>query len=440
MSVNKEENRRFPLSFDNRYNNLLSYLQKTKLEVTSIINEHIKRIGSRYLMRVRLVEARPKDLESLKGKIIRKGWPIVDAWERVGDLVGFRIVCQNIEDVYRAKDLVLADKRLMLTGNVEDRIKNPDSSGYRAIQFNVVYNVKISEKAKPVPIVCEIQIKTMLQDGWASLAHRDIYKEGSHLPNEIRVLSKRLSDLLAVADDIAQDIRDQVSSPANISQADRKSEKGEVNRFNLNFIFKSRYGQDIPEYLVSQAINKCNELGLYRLDGLDSLLSEKDFLDALNEIHNKFFQENIPEETIFLLALTAATRGREVAIKEGINQFRAEYEEITEIAKREACSLPDTIEELVEEFKPKTKDDWIGIPSFVEGLARRFEAVGECLICGTPIVKEEDLVEEILEYYGKDDQKLRDLLTSEILNCGVETGGFKNSRLCSYHDEITSKP
>lgn len=440
MRVSIKEDRKFPLSFEKRYHNLSPYLHKTRVEVTSIIQGHLSRIGDRYLARVRLVEARVKDLEPLKEKIIRKGWPIADIWERIGDLVGFRIVCQNLKDVYRVRDLILADKRFELKGDVEDRIAHPDSSGYRAVQFNVVYNLKISDKARPISIICEIQIKTMLQDSWASLTHRDIYKEGAHLPKEIMILSRRLSELLATADDIAQDIRDQVSSPAIISKADKKSKKGEVGRFNLSFIFKSKYKKDIPEYLLTQAINKCHELGLYRLDGLDSMLSDSDFLDSLNNEHKRFFHADISEEVVFLLALTAAARGKEIAVKEGIKRFREEYEEIVAIAQREECALPDSLEELIDDLKPKTKDDLIDNPLFVERLARRFGAIGECLICGSIIVKVEDLVEEILDYYAKDDQKFRDILTREFLNCGVETGGFENSSICAYHDEITKKP
>lgn len=438
MSI--REVKRFPLSFQEAYKRRLPFFEQTKTEVTSIIQGHLRRIGNKYLARVRLVEARIKSFEDLTGKITRKKWPIVKVWELVEDLVGFRIVCKNLKDAYRVKDIILSDKRLRLKGAVQDRIAEPDPSGYRAIQFNIEYDLKISDKAKPIPVTCEIQIKTMLQDSWASLVHRDIYKEGLHLPKEIITLSKRLSELLATADGIAQDIRDQVSSPAIISIADKKGRKGEANRFNLGFIFKSKNNKDIPEYLVGQAINKCSEYELYRLDGLGGILSDGEFIESLNVEHKKFFPIDISEEDIFLFAITAAAKGRDVAIKEAIKQFQQEYDEVVEIAKREEYSLPTSLGKLIEELSPKTKDDLIEQPLLVGQLARRFGVTHECIICGTAIVDIEDLAEEILMYYKKDDQKFREELTNIFANSGVETGGFHDSSLCAYHEEIINKP
>lgn len=428
------------MSFQDTYKKRLPFFEQTKTEITSIIQQHLRRIGDKYLARVRLVEARIKSFESLTEKIIRKQWPIADVWERIEDLVAFRIVCQNLNDVYQVRDLILLDKRLDLKGTIQDRIANPDTSGYRAIQFNIVYNLKISDKAKPIAITCEIQIKTMLQDSWASLVHRDIYKEGAHLPKEIETLSKRLSQLLATADDIAQDIRDQVSSAAVISQADKKKEKNEINRFALSFIFKSKYKKNIPEYLVGQALNKCKEHELYRLDGLGKILSDEEFMKFLNIEYTKFFSIDISDEDVFLLAITAAAKGKDIAIKEATRQFQQGYDEISEIAKREEYSLPESVEKLIGELSPVTKDDLIDRPLLVGRLARRFDATHECIICGTAIVEVEDLVEDILEYYKKDDQGFRDTLTDLLINSGVETGGFDNSSLCAYHEEVISRP
>lgn len=438
--MNIKEAKRFPLSFQEAYKRRLPFFEQTRTEITSIIQGHLRRIGNKYLARVRLVEARIKSFESLTEKIIRKNWPITEVWELAEDLVGFRIVCQNLEDVYRIKDIMLSDKRLELKGAIQDRIAEPDTSGYRAIQFNIVYKLKISDKASPIPITCEIQIKTMLQDSWASLVHRDIYKEGSHLPEGVLTLSRRLSELLATADNIAQDIRDQVSSSAIISQADKKGKEDEVSRFNLSFIFKSKNNKDIPEYLVGQAINKCREYGLYRLDGLDDILSDGKFGESLNAEHKKFFPIDISEEDIFLFAITAAAKGKDVAIKEAAGRFQREYDEVIAIAKNEEYSMPESMEKLIEELSPKTKDDLIDQHLLVGRLARRFGATHECIICGTAIVDVEDLVEEISTYYEKDDQKFQDKLAKIISNSGVETGGFDNSSLCAYHEEIMNRP
>ena len=58
-------------------------------------------------LRPRLVEARVKSLESLMEKARDEGWEAHEAFEKAGDLIGARIVCNNTADVYRMMQCVL---------------------------------------------------------------------------------------------------------------------------------------------------------------------------------------------------------------------------------------------------------------------------------------------------------------------------------------------
>src|SRR5262249_47864668 len=71
------------------------------------------------------------------------------------------------------------------------------------------------------PVRCEIQVRTLLQHAWGELTHEDTYKPGVKVPELIKVLSKRLATTLAVLDEIAQDLRNElVKSEGTESQID----------------------------------------------------------------------------------------------------------------------------------------------------------------------------------------------------------------------------
>ena len=56
----------------------------------------------------------------------------------------------------------------------------------------------------------ELQVRTLLQDGWGELTHEDTYKPGVELPPLVTTLSRRMADLLATVDDLAQDLRQEL--------------------------------------------------------------------------------------------------------------------------------------------------------------------------------------------------------------------------------------
>ena len=58
-----------------------------------------------------------------------------------------------------------------------------------------------------MPVTCELQVRTLLQDGWGELTHEDTYSKSGELPPLVEVLSMRMADLLATLDDIAEDLR-----------------------------------------------------------------------------------------------------------------------------------------------------------------------------------------------------------------------------------------
>ena len=80
-------------------------------------------------------------------------------------------------------------------------VTEPKESGYRG------WHVNLGIVVNSVPVSCELQVRTLLQDSWGELTHIDTYSKDGALPPLVDVLSTRMADLLAILDDIAEDLR-----------------------------------------------------------------------------------------------------------------------------------------------------------------------------------------------------------------------------------------
>ncbi|MET9186053.1 hypothetical protein [Streptomyces tendae] len=199
------------------------YLEPAKVSASKALSEHldgelpeIERVRLKVSPgRVKGKERAWKKLELAKYRDRVKS--LEEIPEVIDDLVGLRVTCNNKSDVQRVVDLVRALKVFQAgqepvleqqDGSFRDYLEQPKPSGYRAIHINLCTSVSAGLKRKV--ITCELQIRTLLQDGWGELTHEDTYKPGSTPPALVKTLSRRMADLLAAVDDIAQDLRQEL--------------------------------------------------------------------------------------------------------------------------------------------------------------------------------------------------------------------------------------
>jgi ppGpp synthetase/RelA/SpoT-type nucleotidyltranferase len=83
-----------------------SALQQAARRLHSILGEVVTRIEDKTLVRVEVRSVRIKGLSSLERKATAKGWKAEEALSACSDLIGGRVVCNNIEDVYRFAELL----------------------------------------------------------------------------------------------------------------------------------------------------------------------------------------------------------------------------------------------------------------------------------------------------------------------------------------------
>lgn len=386
-------------------------------------------IEDRRLVRAELRSLRVKSASSLSRKAKANGWSPEDAVNHCGDLVGARVVCNNVEDAFRFVEL-LKERLPFRSGHlvVQDKISEPSTSGYRAIHLN--FSIDVGGAWEPDMIGCEVQIRSRLQDAWAELSHDDIYKQ-RQIPQDLRARAADLAEVLAAADKIASGIRLRVASEAGSREA--RPRLDQISAAALAHIFRQVFGRSPAEYAIREGMKLCGRIGLRSLESLPDILMRSGFRTELDDVYRKtlgFF--GLSREELFLASIYALARGDQRAIARVQRRAREEADELDAIAKREALSsLPDSIDELIEQLEDYSREI-----DFAE-LAQTLDATDECSVCGETVVLPEEFAEAVIVHYGvpeADEDDVRNRIENAIYHSSAETGGGPGGgSLCSYH-------
>lgn len=134
------------------------------------------------------IESRLKSLESIYGKLKKHGLDLTinNIRTNLRDVAGLRVICNYIHDVNMIADMLISQDDIVLLER-KDYITNPKPNGYRSLHLIVAVPIFLS--GETISVCCEIQIRTIAMDLWASLEHHLRYKS-SAAPSE--ELSSRL--------------------------------------------------------------------------------------------------------------------------------------------------------------------------------------------------------------------------------------------------------
>ncbi|MDR3071996.1 MAG: GTP pyrophosphokinase family protein [Clostridiales Family XIII bacterium] len=121
-------------------------------------------------------KVRIKSAESAKEKLARLNHPqtIEAAKQHLSDLVGARIVCQFVCDIYALEQALRGIKNVELV-QVKDYIKTPKPNGYRSL--HIIMKLPVQNLDMLSTVFVEVQIRTIAMDFWASLEHELKYKK-----------------------------------------------------------------------------------------------------------------------------------------------------------------------------------------------------------------------------------------------------------------------
>ena len=131
------------------------------------------------------MKSRLKTEKSIIDKLNKKGYKVTakNMISHVHDIIGIRIVCSFLDDVYDIVDIIKSSKQFKIKEE-KDYIKNPKSTGYMSYHLIVLVPIYLNETVEHVE--AEIQIRTSAMDFWASIDHKVQYKFPSEIPEEVK--------------------------------------------------------------------------------------------------------------------------------------------------------------------------------------------------------------------------------------------------------------
>jgi ppGpp synthetase/RelA/SpoT-type nucleotidyltranferase len=193
-------------------------------------------LSDRDLTRIRSISGRVKSKRRTWRKIHHPRYEgrvntVDDIADSIDDLVGLRVTCINLRDIEMVQTALDALPRAPGTGlwldpeSVRDYVAKPKASGYRG------WHVNLGIEVDDTPVVCELQVRSLLQDSWGELTHEETYSKAGALPPLVDVLSTRMADLLAILDDIAEDLRtelDRIDQEAVAGPDDRAVDPADI--------------------------------------------------------------------------------------------------------------------------------------------------------------------------------------------------------------------
>lgn len=151
------------------------------------------------------IKSRLKSPKSIMEKLIRRDLPLTleSLKDGMNDIAGIRVICNYLDDIYHIADLLTGqdDVKLLLR---RDYIKYPKESGYRSLHLVIEVPVFLAERVENVK--CEVQIRTIAMDFWATLEHQLKYKGTSEVSKELLERLKICAEAITEVDVEMQEI------------------------------------------------------------------------------------------------------------------------------------------------------------------------------------------------------------------------------------------
>ncbi|TKE73190.1 hypothetical protein FCV54_25065 [Vibrio sp. F12] len=225
------------------------------------------------------ISARAKTEASFCEKIFRKGYE--NPFEEITDFAGARVVYLYSQDKKVIESIVESEFEIIeKVDKVEDY--ETDEFGYGALHYLI--------RLKPVHtgarydelhgLVCELQIRTILQDAWAVVAHHLSYKQESDVPKHLRRKLNALSGLFETADDQFESIRSarlryQTEVVDKIAQNSELalSEMIELDNFIAYLEWKFPNRSESTKSSVVEMIGELSDYGYRTLKDVDNIIN-----------------------------------------------------------------------------------------------------------------------------------------------------------------------
>ena len=230
--------------------NFFLFPNKTKIKenyeaYTPILADILEKVENKLRKNIKLAsmptyKSRVKSFNSYYSKVLRLKAEEAEKSDFIPltDMMGIRVICAFIEDLAEVEQQV-KDNFIVREVEYKGAQQNFREFGYESIHILIAIPDDCMPKKPTLPlpesIVCEIQIRTILQDAWAEVEHELIYKT-EFTPFDLP-LKRKLASInasLSLADIIFQEIRDYQKNMQGEVEARRASFYDKVDDLTLN--------------------------------------------------------------------------------------------------------------------------------------------------------------------------------------------------------------
>lgn len=184
-----------------------SYLEKGQHSPIEFVTGRTKRISSIMAKMQKLKKERDEKLHTVEPIPEVRNINFSDIEREIEDIAGIRLMCQFVEDIHTIVDIIRkrSDMRIV---NEKDYINNSKNSGYRSYHVIIMYPIETIDG--PRELQCEIQIRTLAMNFWATIEHSLKYKYDHYIPDELAQRLKRAADAAFMLDQEMSGIREDI--------------------------------------------------------------------------------------------------------------------------------------------------------------------------------------------------------------------------------------
>ncbi len=155
------------------------------------------------------VTGRVKTVASIIEKSNRRNIPLDKALDVLEDIAGVRIICRFVDDIQEVIKLIRKRHGYdMEVIEEEDYITNTKTSGYRSYHITINYPMFVQGEYRKIK--CELQIRTLAMNFWATIEHSLRYKFDKNVPAEIKNRLKVCAEAAYKLDEEMDKIKDEL--------------------------------------------------------------------------------------------------------------------------------------------------------------------------------------------------------------------------------------
>ncbi|MBI2176945.1 MAG: MBL fold metallo-hydrolase [Candidatus Tectomicrobia bacterium] len=273
------------------YDRLKPRYERLACEIRFALEQHLT---NRKIQFAQLLE-RAKHRDSLAKKLSRKDY--IDPLKQIADLAGVRVVCLYNNEVENICELI--DEYFDVIETSDKTAEHSyDRMGYQGIHKIVRLGQKHAgpryDNLKD--LVCEIQIRTVLQDAWALISQHLIYKNESSVPDRLRRNVNNVMSLFEIAQRMFDFLREDREKYVGSIQSRNKQPEAflshPIDYDTLIEYTKWKFPNLQPsDWLISLLLEDLNHNNYKRLEDIDRVVElAKEAVAAYKDENPDWFQ------------------------------------------------------------------------------------------------------------------------------------------------------